>query len=202
MQDRPRLVPHIIGEQGSATGSVSYRRRTDGLVWNDLDALDMPSSLENLTQHIFSYSGVQSSHIERSLIRFGRGATGDVAWPAAAGRHCMVEPRVAGQGRSHGGRDGIVVLRDHNGRERRGHVLLRDALVAVVARGAAGGRGQVTPRLLLVGHGAGMESSRRRLRYVDRRSEVLGRSGRCRKATSTRPRERVVKREAGGKESR
>jgi hypothetical protein len=41
----------------------------------------MSSGLENLTQHIFSHSGVESSHIERSLIRFGRGATRNVAWP-------------------------------------------------------------------------------------------------------------------------
>jgi hypothetical protein len=146
-------VAHVIGEQSSATGSVSYRRRTDGFVWNDLNALDVASRLENLTQHIFSYSGVQSSHVEGSLVRFGRGATGHVAWSAARRHHGVVVPRVAGQGRAHGGWDGIVVLGDHHGRERRRrHVLLLPALVAIVTRGAAGRRGEVTPRLLLVGH--------------------------------------------------
>ena len=143
----------VCENEGGATGSVSYRRRTDGLVRDDLDALDVASRLENLTQHFFSYSRVQSSHVEGSLVRFGRGATGHVAWPATARRH-GVQARVAGQGRSHGSWDGIRVLGDHDGGERRGrHVLLRLALVAVEARGAAGWRREITPGLLLVGHG-------------------------------------------------
>jgi hypothetical protein len=117
----------------------------------------MSSGLENLTQHIFSHSGVESSHIERSLIRFGRGATGHVAWSTAARRH-GVQAGVARQRRAHGGRDGIRVLRDHDRRKRRrGHVLLGYALVAIVTRGAAGGRGKITPRLLLVRHFVRME---------------------------------------------
>jgi hypothetical protein len=182
-------VAHVIGEQSSATGSVSYRRRTDGFVWNDLNALDVASRLENLTQHIFSYSGVQSSHVEGSLVRFGRGATGHVAWSAARRHHGVVVPRVAGQGRAHGGWDGIVVLGDHHGRERRRrHVLLLPALVAIVTRGAAGRRGEVTPRLLLVGHVV-RGARRKRLRYVDRRSEVFGSHGAMQKGdvdTATR----------------
>lgn len=157
-----QTVPHGRIKQRSATGSVSYRRSTDGLVGNNLDALDVASGLKNLTQHFFSYSGVQSSHVEGSLVRFGRGATRHIARPTTAGRH-GVQARVARQGRSHGSRDGIRVLRDHDGGERRGrHVLLLLALMAIEARGAAGWRREITPGLLLVGHGSSERWRKRR----------------------------------------
>jgi hypothetical protein len=150
MQDRPRLC-HTTWKKQCSAGVVSYRRRTDGLVWNNLDALDVASRLEDLTQHIFSYSGVQSSHIQGSLVRFGRGATRDVAWSTTARRH-GVQARVARQGRAHGGGDGVRVLGDDHRRERRGrHMLLGSAVLSVIARGS-GWRWEVTSRLLLVGH--------------------------------------------------
>jgi hypothetical protein len=43
--------------------SIVETLRVHGFVWNNLDALDVSSRLKNLTQHIFSYSGVQSSHV-------------------------------------------------------------------------------------------------------------------------------------------
>jgi hypothetical protein len=132
---------------------VSYRRRTDGLVRDDLDALNVASRLEDLTQHIFRDAWVQSSHVQRALVRLGGCTTGHVARAAAGGRHGGHGP--AGQGRAHGGRDRVGVLGDDWG-ERRGHLLLLwSALIhSIVPRGARVGRRRrhISPRVPSVGH--------------------------------------------------
>lgn len=120
----------------------------------------MSSRLENLTQHIFSHSGVQSSHIQRAFVRFGSGATRDIARATAGGRHGGHGPPrhyTVAHGRADGSWDGIRVLRDDNGGERRRHVLLLlcARVPSIVARCASRGmgRGQISPRVSRVGHG-------------------------------------------------
>jgi hypothetical protein len=138
------------------SGRVSYRWRTCSLVGNDLDALDVASGLEDLTQHVLSDSGVQSTNIQRALVRLRGSATRNVARLAAGRGH-----GVGAHGRADGGRDRVVVLRDDDRGERRGrHVLLWLALVSVVARSASRRRrGKRSPRVLLVGHSVARQSA-------------------------------------------
>jgi hypothetical protein len=184
------------GQGSLVRPGLSYRRGADGLVWDDLDALDVASRLEDLPQHVLGDAGVESAHVQSALVGLGSRATGDVARASAAGRHA-VQARVAGQGRAHGGGDRVRVLRDDHRRERRRrHVLLRNALVpSIVPRGAPGrGRRQVASVLLLVGHGGSGRGRRRR--------ETLGCLVRAKCDGDDEATRTGVGREAGGKESR
>ena len=154
------------------------------LVRNDLDALDVAGGLEDLAQDVLGDARVQASHIQCAFVRLGGGAARDVARPSAGGRH-----DVCAHGRADGRRDGIRVLRDDDGCERRrGHVLLRLAGgAAVVARGA--GRGRRGRHLRLcgcrVGHGNYSRKTRRGWRVAGGRGELCVRD---RKASPTTPR--------------
>lgn len=110
----------------------------------------MSSGLEDLTKHVLSDPRVESSHIQSALVGLGSRATGHIARLAAGRGH-----GVARHGGANGRGNGVVVLRDDDGGERRGrHVLLGLRLVVVAGRTAGGGRrGELCPRVLLVGHG-------------------------------------------------
>lgn len=128
---------------------ATYSRRACGLVGDDLDALDMASGFEDLTQNVLGDPRVQTTNVQCPLVRFRRSTARGVA-SSAGGRHDTTR-----HGRADRSRDGIGVLwDDHRGERGRRHVLLSAALLAIVARGASGGRWrrQVGARRCRVGH--------------------------------------------------
>ena len=97
---------------GRSTHSIS----TYGLVRDDLDVLNMASSLEDLAKNVFRDPRVQSSHVQRALIWLWSGAAHE-STSAVGGHH------LARHGRSHCGRNRVGILRDHDRRQRwRRHV--------------------------------------------------------------------------------
>lgn len=142
-----RRYRHVAG----AT-AVKGSHYTNVLVRNNLNALDVTSGLEDLAQDVLGDSRVQATHIQSSFVRLGSRTTRDIPSAAAGGRH-----DVCAHGRADGRRDGIRVLRDDDGRQRRGrHVLLGLARsTPIVARGACGGRRRrhLSLRGGRVGHG-------------------------------------------------
>lgn len=106
--------------------SFTWQRYTHILVGDDLDVLNVTSSLEDLTQDILGNTLIQASHVQRPLVRLG-GSTAAES-PSATGRHNLIDPR---HGRGNGSRNRVVVLRDMEGR--RGHVRrVRLAILAVL----------------------------------------------------------------------
>ena len=77
---------------------------THVLVWYNLHALDMSRRLKNLLQNILCDSWIESTNIQRSLVRFWSSAPN-----ACANRRSEV---VAGHGSVDSRWDRIVVLRD------------------------------------------------------------------------------------------
>jgi hypothetical protein len=103
----------------------------------------MAGCLENLTQHFLCDPRVETSDIQRTLVRLGGGATHKSA--RAVGGHGGA---VLAHGRRAGGRDGVGVLRDDDRRERRGGEVRRiTAIVTVLVprrpRGGLRGRRQL-----------------------------------------------------------
>jgi hypothetical protein len=133
-------------------------RKTHGwgagsLVGDNLDALDVASRLEDLAQDVFRDTGVESTNVQGALVWLRGGATRGIARTStsAGGRHDTTR-----HGGADGGGDGVGVLGDDDGGERRGrHVLLGVALLAVVARRTGRRRWgrQVAARRCRVGHG-------------------------------------------------
>ena len=90
--------------------------KTHVLIRDDLNALNMASGLKDLAQHILRDAGVQSSHVQRPLVRF-RGCTASIGG-SAGGRHDAALVSASTHGRGDGRRDGVVVLRDMERRRR------------------------------------------------------------------------------------
>ncbi len=130
----------------------TYGWGAGSLVGDDLNALDVASSLEDLAQHVLGDPRVESTNVQGSFVRLGRGTARSIARTStgAGGRH-----DTAGHGRADGSWDGVRVLRDnYRGERRRRHVLLGVSLLAIVARRTSRGRwrGQAAARRSCVGH--------------------------------------------------
>lgn len=120
------------------------------LVGDDLDVLNVPSSLEDLSQDVLGNTRVQATDVQCALVGLGGGATWE--WTTARRGHDLV----ATHGRCDGGGDRIVVGRDV--KRRRGHVGVR-AIAVLVTRGSCvglRGRGKLASRNTSVGHDEGL----------------------------------------------
>lgn len=127
--------------QFSGRGIVTYV-----LIGDDLDVLDVTSSLEDLSQDILGDSRVQTTNVQRTLVGFGGGAAGKGA--TAGRRHDLV----AAHGRGNGGRDRVRVGWDVQ-RWRR-HVGIGTVAIFVPRSSSIGlrGRRKLVSRNASIGH--------------------------------------------------
>lgn len=86
--------------------------QTHIFVGDNLNILNVTSSLENLTKNILGDPLVQSTNVQRPLVRLG--SCSSEAASAGWGHHIDLT------GRGDGSRDGIVVLGDMQRRRRKG----------------------------------------------------------------------------------
>lgn len=131
---------------------LTYGRRAGSLVRDDLNALDVASGLEDLTENIFGHTRVESTNVQSPFVRLRGGTARSVAGASSAGRrHDSTR-----HGRADSSRDGVRVLRDDDRSEGGRRHVLSVALLAIVARRTSGGRWrrQVGARGCRVGHGA------------------------------------------------
>lgn len=108
LADCSSFVPALTAEPVMASNTA--RMDTHILVGNDLDILNMPRRLEDLTKDIFCYTRVQSSDVERPLVRLRCRSTGE-GTSATRRHHATALIAAAHRGRDCR-RDGVGVLRD------------------------------------------------------------------------------------------
>lgn len=116
------------------------------LVGNNLDVLDVPSSLEDLSQDILGDARIQAADIERTLVRLWGGATRERT--PAGRRHDLVAAHRRGDGCG----NRIVVGR--NVKRRRWHVGVRSIAILITRGSCVGlrGRGKLTSGYTSIGH--------------------------------------------------